>query len=140
MPSYGLLGTNGPGVYTGIRSADFAFPGGPYPGFIDQTFTMIFTGIPYIGIPNVVATTGNPHWTVHPIWVNLNGAGFVINRKTPSPGGQMCMVYAMAMGPMPPVPTKSDEKLEAEIKPVSMEEFVKLARENGVEYTPSEEN
>ncbi|MGK7344707.1 MAG: hypothetical protein ACNS63_02725 [Candidatus Nitrospinota bacterium M3_3B_026] len=97
---------------------------------------MNFTGIPYTGTPNVVASTGNPHWTVHPIWANPNGAGFVVNRKTPSPGGRTFLVYALAMGPLPPVPTESQQGLDAEVKPVTEDEFVKLARENGVEYTP----
>lgn len=130
MPISGLTGTNGPSnnpasPRTGILSNDVTLFEGPPPGTIDFTFIFYFFGPQFIMPPNVIVTTGNPHWTGHAIWVNQNGAGIVVNRKTPSPGNRNFQVYILAMGTLPPgTPVKDLPELRGEIKEVSMEELL----------------
>lgn len=138
MPVVALVGTNGPILVTGIVSGDFAFAEGPPPGFINATFVMLFTGVPFVGVPNVVASTGNPHWTAHPIWINPGGAGFVVNRKTPSPGNRTFSVYALAMGPLGTVLEGESAEIGCKLREVTSEEFQALAQEAGVEWMPDD--
>ena len=48
------------------------YAGGPAPGQMNFLVEAVFSNVTFTETPNVVATTGNPHWTVHPIWVNLS--------------------------------------------------------------------
>lgn len=130
MPNVGLIGNNGPFV-TGIVSNEFTFNEGPYPGFVNAHFIMQFTGIPFQSPPNVLATTGNPHWTAHPIWVRTDAAGFVVNRKTESPGGRQFQVYVLAMGQLAVSGVGEARKLEAQIVSVSEEQFNQMAAQGG---------
>ncbi len=122
---YGMDGVNGDNRCI-IVSNDRVFSEGPSPGFINDWFVVNFINFVYLGNPNVIASTGNPHWTVHPIWVRPNAAGFVVNRKTVSPGGRQFNVHVMAMGYAPMVKKEGFEP-EAEIVRVSEEEFAQLA-------------
>jgi hypothetical protein len=128
MPSVGLIGNNGP-FRTGIISLDFTFNGGPYPGIPDILFVMTFFGPAYLETPNVVATTGNPHWTAHPIWVSTQGTGLVVNNKSQSPGNQEFKVFVLAMGSIGPAVANKPDELQAKIRIVSQKEFDELARQ-----------
>lgn len=128
MPNYGMDGVNG-SMRSIIVSMDRVFAEGPSPGFVNDWFVMNFFNFVYQGNPNVIATTGNPHWTVHPIWVRQDAAGFVVNRKSVSPGGRQFNVYAMAIGYAAWVKEEKGLEPKAEIVKVSEEEFAQLTKE-----------
>ena len=92
MPNYYLQNS---GVVIASTDQRYVFQ----PGQVNFHTVATFSRVQFTGVPNVVATTGNPHWTVHPIWVNPAGAGFVINRKSPAAGAQEFSTYFLFMGP-----------------------------------------
>jgi len=102
---------------------------GPPPGFINQHFTLQFVNFAYSSIPHIQATTGNPHWTAHPIWANSGAAGFVVNQKSPSPGGRVFSVYVQAIGYVNVLRKAGFKPPEMHINEVSEEEFERLRSE-----------
>ncbi len=70
---------------------------GPPSGDPNLVTVITFIGFTPTAIPNVLVSTGNPHWTGHAIWVNLSAAGIVINRKTRPPGTQAFKAYFHVM-------------------------------------------
>ncbi|MGD8787507.1 MAG: hypothetical protein PVJ60_08800 [Phycisphaerales bacterium] len=132
MPNVGMIGRNGSTI-TGIVSNEFPFNEGPAPGFVNATFVMQFTGFSFVGNPNVIVSTGNPHWTAHPIWVAPTAAGFVVNRKTPSYGGRQFNVYPLAMGLLGVTAKDEIAELSADIIQVTEEDFLAVAKKHNVE-------
>ncbi len=127
MPDSFLVAPNpATGGVTLVASTDRPFSGGPYPGAINFLLTVTFEGFTFGTTPNVVASTGNPHWTVHPIWVNPAGAGFVVNRKTESPGGQAFNAYFLFMGVAPALKAEG-AKLALRVEEVDEEKFSRRA-------------
>jgi hypothetical protein len=126
-----MLGINlNPPTLTAIVSNEFPFNEGPAPGFIDAHFVMQFT-FSFLGNPNVLASTGNPHWTAHAIWTSPTAAGFVVNQKTPSPGGRTFNVYALAMGILRAGRQGEVGEVKAEILEVTKEESQRLSQMHG---------
>ena len=130
MPSVGLIGYNG-SLVTVVVSVDNVLNEGPPPGFMDAPLVMQFQGFSFSFNPNIFATSGNVHWTAHPIWVNPTAAGFIVNRKTPSPGNRQFSVCTMAMGYIPAAQAKAKAEMElgADVSQVTSETFWQMKDE-----------
>ncbi len=110
-------------------SQDFVFSG-PATGDPNIVTTITFGGTPYIEPPNILLTTGNPHWTAHAIWVNTAGFGLVINRKTPPPATQTFTLFVHMMGNYADAAALS-EAPSMQREDIPVEEFWRLAEEYG---------
>lgn len=131
MPAVGLIATNGfPGALpTGLVSLRVVLEEGPPPGTINRAFVVTFTGPAFTSPPNVLVSTGNPHWTGHAIWVTEESAGIVVNQKNSSPGGREFDVYVLAMGILAPESERGGGvALGAEARPVTVEDILSHVR------------